>query len=159
MREWSRIAEELGVERNRLTNRLREQLWRYFPALLELETDLRAEWLLEFLDLAPTPAEASKLRQTTIAKLLKERRIRRLDAETIARTVRAPAPQLAPGTVEAASAHVASLIPRLRLLNRQIRDAERRLDALTVRLAAPVALEDQETTTDTGRGRKSSMTW
>ena len=27
--EWSRIASELGTERNRLTNRLREQLWRY----------------------------------------------------------------------------------------------------------------------------------
>ena len=37
LREWSRIAEELGVERNRLANRLREQLWRYFPAMLELE--------------------------------------------------------------------------------------------------------------------------
>ena len=41
LREWSRIAEELGVERNRLANRLREQLWRYFPALLELEDDLQ----------------------------------------------------------------------------------------------------------------------
>lgn len=29
LREWSRIASELGTERNRLTNRLREQLWRY----------------------------------------------------------------------------------------------------------------------------------
>ena len=47
LREWSRIAEDLGVERNRLINRLREQLWRYFPALLELEDDLGAEWLLE----------------------------------------------------------------------------------------------------------------
>ena len=28
LREWSRIAEDLGVERNRLINRLREQLWR-----------------------------------------------------------------------------------------------------------------------------------
>jgi hypothetical protein len=41
LREWSRIAEDLG-ERNRLVNRLREQLWRYFPALLELEDDLGA---------------------------------------------------------------------------------------------------------------------
>jgi hypothetical protein len=32
LREWSRIAEDLGVERNRLVNRLREQLWRYFPS-------------------------------------------------------------------------------------------------------------------------------
>ncbi len=154
LRERSRIAEELGVERNRLTNRLREQLWRYFPAVLELETDLGAEWLLEFLDLAPTPAKASKLRQTTIAKLLKERRIRRLDAETIITTVRAPAPQLAPGAVEAASAHVASLIPRLRLLNRQIRDAERRLDALVARLVAPTAPEDGETAPETEPGQK-----
>ena len=36
LREWSRIAEDLSAERNRLTNRLREQLWRYFPAMLEL---------------------------------------------------------------------------------------------------------------------------
>src|SRR6516225_4620144 len=47
LREFSRIAEELGVERNRLANRLREQLWRYFPVLLELEDDMSAEWLLE----------------------------------------------------------------------------------------------------------------
>jgi transposase len=136
LREWSRISEEIGVERNRLANRLREQLWRYFPALLELESDLSAGWLLDFLDLAPTPAKASRLRETTIAKLLKQRRIRRFDAATLAKSVRAPPPQLAPGTIEAASAHVASLIPRLRLLNRQIIDAERKLDALTARLVA-----------------------
>jgi transposase len=40
LREWSRIAEELGAERVRLTNRMREQLWRYFPAILELGDDL-----------------------------------------------------------------------------------------------------------------------
>ena len=40
LREWSRIASELGAERIRLTNRLREQLWRYFPAMLELENGL-----------------------------------------------------------------------------------------------------------------------
>jgi hypothetical protein len=43
LREWSRIAEDLGAERNRLTNRMREQLWRYFPAMLEFEGDLGAE--------------------------------------------------------------------------------------------------------------------
>ena len=59
LREWSRIAEDLGAERNRLTNRMREQLWRYFPALLELEADLGAEWLLELWETVPTPAEAA----------------------------------------------------------------------------------------------------
>ena len=47
LREWSRIADELGDERNRLTNRMREQLWRYFPAMLDLESDLGAAWLLD----------------------------------------------------------------------------------------------------------------
>jgi hypothetical protein len=31
LREWSRIAEDLQQERNRLANRVREQLWRYYP--------------------------------------------------------------------------------------------------------------------------------
>jgi hypothetical protein len=68
--------------------------------------------------------------------LLKQRRIRRLDASMILKTLRVPPPLLAPGTIESASAHVASLIPRLRLLNRQSHDAERKLEALTVRLVA-----------------------
>jgi transposase len=136
LREWSRIADELGLERNRLTNRLREQLWRYFPVLLEIEGDLSAGWLLDFLALAPTPAKASRLRETALAKLLKQHRIRRFDAAALAKSLRAPPPQVAPGTIEAARAHVASLLPRLRLLNRQILEAERKLDALTARLAA-----------------------
>ena len=35
LREWSRIAEELTRERTRLSNRVRDQLWRYYPQLLE----------------------------------------------------------------------------------------------------------------------------
>ena len=134
LREWSRIAEDLGVERNRLVNRLREQLWRYFPALLELEDDLGAEWLLELWEAAPTPDTASRLREATIAKLLKRHRIRRFDAAFVVNTLRRPPVRVAAGTVEAASAHVALLVPRIRLLNRQIKDAHRRIDGLTARL-------------------------
>ena len=134
LREWSRIAEDLGVERNRLVNRLREQLWRYFPALLELEDDLGAEWLLELWEAAPTPDTASRLREATIAKLLKRHRIRRFDAAFVVNTLRRPPVRVAAGTVEAASAHVALLVPRIRLLNRQIKDAHSRIDGLTARL-------------------------
>jgi len=134
LREWSRIAEDLGVERNRLANRLREQFWRYFPALLELEDDFGAEWLLELWETAPTPQKAIRLREATIVKLLKRHRIRRFDAATILKTLRKPPVQVAAGTVEAASAHIAALVPRLRLLNRQIKDAHRRIEALTARL-------------------------
>jgi transposase len=31
LREWSRMAEELKQERVRFTNRVRQQLWRYYP--------------------------------------------------------------------------------------------------------------------------------
>src|SRR5208283_3628782 len=134
LREWSRIAEDLGVERNRLANRLREQLWRYFPALLALEDDLGAEWLLELWEAAPTPQKASRLRETTVAKLLKRHRIRRLDAASIVEALRKPPVQVAAGTVEAASAHIASLVPRIRLVNRQLKDAHSRIDILTTRL-------------------------
>jgi transposase len=137
LREWSRIAEDLGVERNRLANRLREQLWRYFPVLIELEDDLGAEWLLDLWQAAPTPQKAARLREASIARLLKRHRIRRLDAAAVMRAVRQPPVHVAAGTVEAASAHVASLIPRIRLLNRQIKDAHRRIETLTARLMPP----------------------
>src|SRR5208337_1423070 len=40
LREWSRMAEDLQQERNRLANRVREQLWRHYPQALELGTAL-----------------------------------------------------------------------------------------------------------------------
>ena len=141
LREWSRIAEDLGAERNRLTNRMREQLWRYFPAILGLEDDLGAEWLLDLWDAVPTPDKATRVRETTIAKLLKRNRIRRFDAAHVLEVLRQPPLQVASGTVEAAQAHVATLIARLRLLNRQLKEAHHRLDTLTARL---VPTEDAE---------------
>lgn len=134
LREWSRIAEDLGAERNRLTNRFREQLWRYFPAILELEADLGSEWLLELWESGPTPDKAMRLRETTIARLLKRHRIRRLDAAQVLGILRAPPIRVAAGTVEAASAHIATLITRIRLVNRQLKQANHKLDALTARL-------------------------
>ncbi|WP_246734918.1 IS110 family transposase [Chelativorans sp. ZYF759] len=85
--EWSRLAEGLGAERNRLTNRMREQLWRYFPALL------------------------------------KRHPIRRFDAAHVLAVLRKPPVEVAAGTTEAASAHVDMLIARIRLVNRQLKQA------------------------------------
>jgi transposase len=134
LREWSRIAEELSAERNRLTNRMRQQLWRYFPAMLELENDLGAEWLLDLWETMPMPDKAACTRETTIDKLLKRHRIRRFDAGHVLDVLRRPPVQVAAGTTEAASAHIATLIARIRLVNRQLKDAHLRLDLLTTRL-------------------------
>src|SRR5215212_1480963 len=83
LREWSRLAEELQHERVRLSNRIGQQLWRYYPQLLEVSDDVTAEWVLDLWTLAPTPAKAARLRETTLARLLHEHRIRRLDAERV----------------------------------------------------------------------------
>src|SRR6185503_436934 len=63
LREWSRMTDDLTAERNRLANRMREQLWRYFPAMLELEDDMAAEWFLDLWELVPTPEKAARVRE------------------------------------------------------------------------------------------------
>jgi len=135
LREWSRIDEEIGRERVRLTNRLRDQLWRYYPQMIGLSDDLAANWLLELWKLAPTPARARRVREHTIAKLLKQNRIRRITAADVLARLRTPAIPVAPGTTEAASAHIQSLIRRLTLINRERRAARTRLDQLVKQLA------------------------
>ncbi|MBV8118975.1 MAG: IS110 family transposase [Alphaproteobacteria bacterium] len=135
LREWSRMTEELQQERNRLANRIREQLWRYYPQALAISDDLAANWFLELWAAAPTPGKAARLRESTVERLLKTHRIRRIAAAEVLRLLRQPALRVAPGTAEAASAHIRAVVARLKLVNRQIRDAHQRLDALCARLA------------------------
>jgi transposase len=114
LREWSRITDDLGSERSRLTNRLREQLWRYFPAMLALENDLGTEWLLDLWETVPTPDKATRIREVTIAKVLKRHRIRRFGAAQVLDILRQPPLRVANGTTAAASAHIATLSARIR---------------------------------------------
>jgi len=134
LREWSRLAEELQQERVRLGNRIRQQLWRYYPQLLELCDDVAAEWVLALWTMAPTPAKAARLREATLARLLKQNRIRRIDAEAALGILRQPAITVAPGVTEAAVLHLRSLITRLRLANCEFHQAERKLGELCAAL-------------------------
>jgi transposase len=117
LREWSRIAEDLTAERTALVNRLRQQLWRYFPAFLELEADLSAPWTIELWQAVPTPETAKRARKSSIDAILKPLTV-------------------APGTTQAVRAHVATLVARLKLVNRQIADAHHQLDTLTATVGA-----------------------
>ena len=134
LREWSRLAAELQQERVRLGNRIRQQLWRYYPQLLALTDDVAAEWMLELWMIAPTPAKAARLRETTLTRLLKQHRIRKISAETALGILRAPILKVAAGVTEAAVLHLRSLVARLRLANRELRQAERSLDELCATL-------------------------
>jgi len=134
LREWSRLTDDLTEERNRLINRMRDQLWRYYPQALKLTDDLGAEWFLSLWHQAPTPAEAGKLRRSTLERLLKQHRVRRIDAEGVEAILHEKPLAVAPGTAKAASAHIRILIKRLRLVNEQLREAHRMLDALFAQL-------------------------
>ena len=130
LREWSRIAEDLQVERQRLVNRLRDQLWRYYPQMIDVTPDLGADWLFDLWALAPTPAKAKRLRETTVAKLLKRAQVKRISAAQALEILRRKPVAVALGATEAAVAHICTLIERLRLLNRQLKAAHRQLDLL-----------------------------
>src|SRR4051812_515078 len=118
LREWSRLAEELQHERVRLGNRVRQQLWRYYPQLLELSDDVTAEWVLALWSMAPTPAQAARLRAARLARLLRQHRIRKLDAQAALGILRQPAITVGAGVTEAAVLHLRSLVARLRLANK-----------------------------------------
>lgn len=135
LREWSRMAEDLKRERCRLTNRVREQLWRYYPQMLALQSDLGADWFLELWRLVPTPDKARRVRQASIGAILKAHRIRRLDAHEVLATLTTPPLVVAPGVVAAATAHIGAVADRLNLLNRQLKAAHHHLDVLTAQLS------------------------
>jgi hypothetical protein len=119
LRELSRVDEDLGREANQLTNRLREQLHRFYAQALMLCPSADEPWLWALLELAPSPVAARRLQTKTIERLLRQHRIRRLGAQEVLAALRAPALHVAPGVVEAATEHIALLLPRLRLVRTQ----------------------------------------
>ena len=139
LRELSRVHDELKAERIALGNRLLEQLHRYFPQILELDSIYEARWLWELLDRAPTPELASGLSIAKIRSLLKRYRIRSLNPEHVRDVLAAQPLHVAPGVTEACRRHVALLVPRLRLIHEQKVEIEREIEALLEELSTPIA--------------------
>jgi len=55
LRELSRAEDELGQELRRLSNRLREQLYRFFPQMLTLCSGADEPWFWGLVERVPTP--------------------------------------------------------------------------------------------------------
>ena len=105
LRELSRAEETLLEDFRRSANRLREQLHRFYPQILELCAAADASWLWDLIDLAPTPAHAALLSEEHVQRVLKAHRIRRITAQEVLACLQAPALPVAPGAAEAAQAH------------------------------------------------------
>ena len=139
LREWSRMADELQRERTRLTNRMTEQLRRYYPQMLKLGAPMKAEWFLALWSLLPTPAKAQRVHRPTVTRLLRKHRIRKWTATGVLEVLRESPVTVIAGTVDAATAHIRLLVARIRLVNEQLAEAHARLDALcdTIGAAPP----------------------
>lgn len=135
LRELSRIERELETERQRLSNRLREQLWRFYPQALQLCPAADERWFWALLKVAPTPAAARALKRATVAAVLKKYRIRRVTTDTVLATLRTTPLAVAAGAVEAALAHIGVLLPRLALVVEQERTCEQRITHVLAELA------------------------
>jgi len=136
LRELSRLEAELQHEFTRLTNRLRDQLHRIYPQVLALSPAVDEPWIWALLDLAPTPAAAAQVTRPAVSDLLRRHRIRRVTAEGVLATLQTPPLWVAPGTLEAVSEHIESLLPRVRLVHDQRARTLRRLEQVLESMAA-----------------------
>lgn len=137
LREWSRLLEQLGVEHGALVNRLRDQLWRYFPALLDAGLDVGSPVMLDLWQMAPKPKQAARLTEARLDRLLKLHRIRRIDGATLRDKLNRKPPAISEAAGQAAIDHIQMLIPRIRLTARQMREAQTKLDALIAEVSEP----------------------
>jgi transposase len=130
LRELSRAEETLLEEFRRSANRLREQLHRFYPQMLQLCSAADEPWLWDLINLAPTPAHAVLLSAEQVQHVLQAHRIRRVKATEVLACLQARALPVAPGTAEAAQAHCGFLLPCLRVLAEQLQACSQQVGAL-----------------------------
>lgn len=144
LRELSRLHEDLVQEKVALGNRLGDQLRRYFPQLLTLDSVHDAPWLWALLEAAPSPSEAKKLTRAKIASILRAHRIRRHTPDFVREAITTRPLAVAQGVVEASSMHVAAIVARLRLVREQTKECVKNMRRILAALSAPSAEEKRE---------------
>lgn len=136
LREYLRIDEELCKQQGAVSNRLHAQLLRCQPHLLQLapQKNLIDFFFWDVLEHFGPPELASQAETGGIQTLLRQHRIRRLKPRQVIQILRQPALQVAPGTIEAATNHIALQIQQLRLLTQQRRDNGHKMNVLLKQL-------------------------
>ena len=128
LRDRSRLRADLVKRRTQLSQKIRAQLLRYFPAMWRLAGSLSGLWGALFLTLwerAPTPERARRLHRSTVAKVLARCRIRKRTAEEVVALLRQPVLKVAPGVTEGAVETIGMLVAELRLVHEQVQALER----------------------------------
>ena len=146
LREWSRMSEELTNQRTRLTHQVRAQLWRYFPQFLKLGFPLFSPVFMALWALMPTPAHARRVRLSSVEKVLKKHRIRRLSAKQVLQHLRAQPLTVADGVLEAATAHIRLLMQQLTVIERQINEVQHTTETILASLDSSAVEESEQIT-------------
>jgi hypothetical protein len=133
----------LVIEQGRLNNQLRDQVHRLLPQLLTLSPAADEPWLWDLLDLVASGSEPERIRPTQVARILKVNRIRRLEVDEILAQLRESPPWTTQGTRQAVRAHIALLLPRLRVTLQQARDCDKQVQSLLDELAGPEPGKDE----------------
>jgi transposase len=138
LRQLSRTYDSLTAQVQALGSQVVEQLNRYYPQLLRLSDGWHeTAWLWALFDVAPTPQHAASLHQSVIKKLLKSHRIRRYTHTELLAELRKEPLHVAPGVVEAAAEHVATLLPILRVVHQQRRACSAQMEKLLEQASEP----------------------
>lgn len=145
LRELARLSEDLKQDRRRLTNRLRAQLHRFFPQVLQLCSGADEAWLWDLIDRVVVPGRAARVGRRLVEGVLRDHGIRRHSTDDVIEVLKTPPLPVAPGAAEAAREHIAVLLPRLRVTEEQLHQVEKRLERLLT--------EMQETEAEKGEHR------
>jgi transposase len=130
LRELAHVEADCKRDLSRLTNQLRDQVYRIAPPLLALCPAADEPWFWTLLELAPTPTEQHRLTRTDVLTVFRTHRIRRIAAADLLTALQAPSLALAPGVIEATREALQLLIPHLRFVDAQRKRCETRQEAL-----------------------------
>lgn len=142
LREVSRTHEAVVKQTLATANQIREQLQRYYPQMAGLGDWHRERWLWDLFEKAPMPAAVPRLSTSWIKKLLKTHGIRRYTPLEVFQRLSETALPVADGVAEAASEHIALLLPILRAQHAQREACTKRLGELME--SCSKAPEDEE---------------
>lgn len=119
LRSLAARINDLDGELRRMSNQLRAQLLRYFPAILALLGGCDRPWLWELVRLLKSPALAAGVADTEIADVLRKLHVRKVKVPDVRAMVQIRHLPTSAGVAEAALSHALQLIDRLHLVDAQ----------------------------------------
>lgn len=146
LRTFSRRREELVAERTRHINRIAEQLWVYYPQFRELVgDDTIRPWIIELWQLAPTPDAARRIRESSVRKILKRHRIRRVSPEEALGILRSKKINISQAAVADCVWRIRSIVEHFNLATKQIKETNDSIREMLDAIASRQRAENAET--------------